>query len=80
MWGALFDERTDLLQLLLALPSAVVLGSDSCGTHGHILLSQTVDSSNLKGQVSVFISCRNKVAMHPLFFASCESHGNNGNI
>jgi hypothetical protein len=31
------------LQLLLALASAVILGSESCGTHDHILLSQIWD-------------------------------------
>jgi hypothetical protein len=32
------------IQLLLDLASAVILGSDSNGTHGHILLSQIRDS------------------------------------
>jgi hypothetical protein len=31
------------LQLLLALASAVIFGSESCKTHGHILLSQIRD-------------------------------------
>jgi hypothetical protein len=44
------------LQLLLALASAVILGSESRGTHDHILLSQIRDSPNLLGQVLVFIS------------------------
>jgi hypothetical protein len=39
------------LQMLLALASAVILESESCGTHGHILLSQIRVSSNLEGQV-----------------------------
>jgi hypothetical protein len=47
--------------LLLALASGVILGSESCGTH-QILLSQIQDSSNLKGQVPVFLSPRNRVA------------------
>jgi hypothetical protein len=34
------------LQLMLALASAVILGSESRGTHDHILLSQTRDSTN----------------------------------
>jgi hypothetical protein len=34
----------------------------SRGTRGHILLSQIRDSSNLEGQVPVFISPRNRVA------------------
>jgi hypothetical protein len=44
------------LQLLLALASAVILESESCDTHYHILLSQIRDSPNLEGQVPVFIS------------------------
>jgi hypothetical protein len=39
------------LQLLLALVSAVSLGSDSRGTHDHNLLSEIRDSPNLEGQV-----------------------------
>jgi hypothetical protein len=44
------------LKLLLVLDSAVILRSESCGTHDHILLSQIRDSSNLEGQTPVFIS------------------------
>jgi hypothetical protein len=44
MWGALSDEKTGRLQLLPALTTAVILGSESCGTHDHILLSQIRDS------------------------------------
>jgi hypothetical protein len=42
------------LQLLLDLTSAVILGSESCRTHDHILLPQIRDTLNLEGQVSVF--------------------------
>jgi hypothetical protein len=42
------------LQLLLTLASAVILGSESRGTHDHILLSQIRDSPNLEGQDPVF--------------------------
>jgi hypothetical protein len=49
------------LQLWLALASAFILRSESSGTHDHILLSQIRDSPNLKGQVHVFISSKNKV-------------------
>jgi hypothetical protein len=72
--------------LLLDLASAVVLRSDSRGTHDHILLSQIRDSPNLKGQVRVFISPSNKVtqlypqALGSLFFASYDSQGYNGGI
>jgi hypothetical protein len=48
--------------LLLDLTSAVILGSQSCGTHDHILLYQILDSTNMEGQVPVFISPRNRVA------------------
>jgi hypothetical protein len=44
------------LQLLLVLASAVILSSESRGTHNHVLLSQFQDSPNLEGQVPVFIS------------------------
>jgi hypothetical protein len=50
-----------LLQLLLVLAGAVILKSESCGTHDHILLSQIRDSPNLEGQVPVFISPRNRM-------------------
>jgi hypothetical protein len=42
-WGVLTRGRVCHLQLLLALASAVILGSKSCGTHDHILLSQIQD-------------------------------------
>jgi hypothetical protein len=50
--GALFltREQVCLLQLLLVLASAVILGSESRGTRDHILLSQILDSPNLKGR------------------------------
>jgi hypothetical protein len=50
------------LKLLLVLASAVILRSESRGTHDYILLSQIRDSPNLDGQVPVFISPRNRVA------------------
>jgi hypothetical protein len=49
-------------QLLLFPKSAVILRSESRGTHDHVLLSQIRDSPNLEGQVPVFISPRNRVA------------------
>jgi hypothetical protein len=67
------------LQLLLGLASAVILRSESRGTHDHILLSQIRDSSNLEVQVPVFISPRNRVArLYPqalssLFVVSYDS-------
>jgi hypothetical protein len=73
-------------QLLLALASAVILGSKSRGTHYHILLPQIRDFPNLEGQVSVFISPSNRVAqLYPLalgslFVASYDSQGYDGGI
>jgi hypothetical protein len=51
-----------LFTIAAGLASAVILKSDSRGTHDHILLSQIRDSLNLEGQVPVFISPRSKVA------------------
>jgi hypothetical protein len=50
------------LQLLRAFDTAVILRAESRGTHNHSLLSQFRDSPNLKGQVTVFISPRNRAA------------------
>jgi hypothetical protein len=74
------------LQLLLALAIAVILRSESRGTHDHILLPQIRDSPNLEGQVSMFISPSNRVArlypqaMGSLFIASYDSQGYGGGI
>jgi hypothetical protein len=74
------------LQLLLVLASAVILTSESRGTHDHILLSQIRDSPNLEGQIPVFISPRNRVApLYPqaqgsLFVASNDSQRYGGGI
>jgi hypothetical protein len=71
---------------MLVLASAVILRSESRGTHDHILLSQIGDFRNLEGQVPVFISPRNRVAqLYPqvlgsLFFASYYSQGYGGSI
>jgi hypothetical protein len=56
--------RVGRLQLLLALASGVILGSEYPRTHDHILLSHVGDSSHLEGQVPLFIYCRNKVAQY----------------
>jgi hypothetical protein len=74
------------LQLLLVLVSAFILRFESRGTHDHILLSQIWDSTNLEGQVPVFISPRHWVAqLYPqalgsLFIASYNSQGYGGGI
>jgi hypothetical protein len=83
---SLTRERVCRLQLLLVLASALILGSESCGTRDHILLSQIRDSHNLEGQIPVFKSPRNRVAqLYPqalasLFVASYESQGYGGGI
>jgi hypothetical protein len=46
------------LQLLLVLVSAVILRSESRGTHDHTILSQIRDSPNLEGQKIQFVSHR----------------------
>jgi hypothetical protein len=67
--------------IVAGLASAVILKSESRGTHDHILLSQIRDSTNLEGQVPVFISPRNRMAqLYPqalgyLFIASYDSEG-----
>jgi hypothetical protein len=74
------------LQLLLVLASAVILRSESCGTHDHILLSQIRDSPNLQGQVPVYMSPNNRVAqLYPqvlgsLFVTFYDSQGYGGGI
>jgi hypothetical protein len=69
------------LQLLLVLASAVILRSESHGTHDHILLSQLRDSPKLEGKAAVFISPKNRVAqlylqaLGFLFIASYDPQG-----
>jgi hypothetical protein len=65
---------------------AVILRPKSRGPHDHILLSEIIDSPNLEGQVSVFISLWNRVArLYPqalgsLFVASYDLQGYSGGI
>jgi lipopolysaccharide assembly outer membrane protein LptD (OstA) len=88
MWGTLPDEKTDLfrLQLLLALASIIIPGSESRGTHDYILLSQIQYSHNLEILVPVFISPKKRVAqLYPqalgsLFDASYDSQSYGGGI
>jgi hypothetical protein len=78
---SLTRERVYQFQLLLVLASAVILGSESCRTRDHILLSQIRDSHYLEGQVPLFISHGNRVAqLYPqalgsLFISSYDSQG-----
>jgi hypothetical protein len=46
----------------MVLVNAVIHGSESRGTHEHILWSQIRDSPNLKGQDPVVISPRSRIA------------------
>jgi hypothetical protein len=83
---SLTGGRVCRLQLLLVLARAVDLGSESRGTHDHILLFQIRDSLNAVGQFPVFIAPRNRVAqLYPqalgsLFIASYDSQGCGGSI
>jgi hypothetical protein len=84
--SSLMREWVCRLQLLLVLAGAVKLRSESRGTHDHIFLSQIRGSPNLEGQISVFISPRNRVArlylqaLGSLFVASYDSQGYGGGI
>jgi hypothetical protein len=83
---SLTRSRVCRLQLQLVLASAVILVSESCGTYDRILLSQIRDSSNLEGQVPIFIFPRNRVAqlyaqtLGSLFVASYDSQGCGGGV
>jgi hypothetical protein len=86
--GALSLKRGRVcrLQLLLALDIADILGSESRGTHNHILLSQIRDSPNLEEQVPAFIFSRNRVvqlypqALGSIFVTRYDSQGCGGGI
>jgi hypothetical protein len=60
--------------------------SEPRGTHDYVLLSQIRDSPNLEGQVPVFMSPRNRVALlnsqalGSLFVAYYDSQGYGGGI
>jgi hypothetical protein len=66
------------LQLLLGLASTVILRSNSCMIHDHILLSQIWDSSSLEAQVPVFMCPGNRLGqLHPKalsLWISCLVH------
>jgi hypothetical protein len=68
------------LQLLLVFVSTVILRPESSGTHDHNLLSQIRDSTNLEGQVPIFISPRNpsrtRFPFHLLLASQCYGGGN----
>jgi hypothetical protein len=85
MYGALSDERTGLA---LTIPAGCRQRSHSRVRvpRDHILLSQIRDSPNLEGQVPVFISPGNRVALfYPqalgsLFVTFYNSQGYGGGI
>jgi hypothetical protein len=70
----------------MVIASAVILRSESRGTHDRILLSQIRDAINMEDQAPGFISSRNRVAqlylqaLGFLFVASYESQGYGGVI
>jgi hypothetical protein len=81
MWGALSDGRTGLSFTIASVPrQPVILGSESLGSHNHILFSQVLKSLNLDGQVLVFLSPM--TPRHPglLFVASYNYQGYGGVI
>jgi hypothetical protein len=73
---SLSRELVCRLQMLLVFVSAVILGLEFLGTRDNILMSQIRDSTNLEGQISVFMSPRNRLvqlypqALGSLFVAS----------
>jgi hypothetical protein len=83
----LMRGRVCRLQLLLVFVSAVILRSESSGTHDHILLSQIRDSSSLEGQLTIGIllprtgrSSYTPQVLGSLFVASYDSQGCSGGM
>jgi hypothetical protein len=72
MWGVLSNERTGHSFTIAADPRQRILWSESRWTCGHIWMSEFRDSYNLKGQVPVFISPRNRLAQ--LYSRALDSH------
>jgi hypothetical protein len=78
--------RVCSLQLLLVLASAVILGSKSRGTHGHILPSQIWEIHQPGSKGPSIYNSRNRVAqLYPqalgsLFVAPHDSQGYGGGI
>jgi hypothetical protein len=71
------------LELLLAIASAVILGSEPRVTHDHILLSQIRDSLNLEGYVPYLYPLGTGLYpphMEFRFRASYDSQGYGGGI
>jgi hypothetical protein len=71
MWGALLMRgRLCRLQLLLVLASAVILGSESRGTHDQILLPQILDSPSLEDQALYLYPPGTGWPLHRVTFSS----------
>jgi hypothetical protein len=68
------------LQSLLTLTSAVILRSESRGTHDNILLSQIRNSPNLEGQSPLQVTQLYPPALSSLFVASYDSQASGGGI
>jgi hypothetical protein len=81
-WGAPSDGRAGLsFTIADGLARAVILGSESRGTHSHILLSQIRDSPRLEGQIpSHRVAQLYSQAIGSLFVASYNSQGYGGGI
>jgi hypothetical protein len=86
-WGTVSDEKTGLLFTITAGPRQRSHSQVRVrGSHDQILLSQIRDSPNLKRQVPIFITPKNRVAqLHPqalssLFVVSYDSQGYGGGI
>jgi hypothetical protein len=81
---SLTRRRVCNLLLLMVLASAVPLESESRGTRPYFIVPILETPSNLEGQISVFISARNRVAqIYPralgsLSVASYDSQGYGG--
>jgi hypothetical protein len=78
-------RKNFLFTLLQTLASAFILESESRGTRGHTLLSQTGDSPNPQSQVPEFISpgrgCPSYgPALCPLFVGSYDQRGYGGKV
>jgi hypothetical protein len=74
---SLTRARVCRLQSVLVLASAVILGSESRGTHDQILLSHIRDFPNLEGQVPIFISAQLYAQALGFLFVASSSRKHN---
>jgi hypothetical protein len=47
--------RVCRLQVLLAVANAVILGSESCGIHSHVILSQIRDTPTWRARSRIYV-------------------------